>query len=154
MKLLSQAVSPLALLVFVQAAKGENLTKCVTSCQDLWEEMANRCYLWPEEKLSWEDAELFCNNLEGHLASVTDEKIHKYLRSKVNIDDMVDELQIDKDLKEKLKKTLKKFPILFNGGLGKLSDDFPKSTMKLKEGAKPHAATYYTFVITYMQGSR
>ena len=53
MELLSQAVSPLALLVFVKAAKGENITKCVTSCQDEWEEMANRCYLWPEEKLSW-----------------------------------------------------------------------------------------------------
>ena len=33
--------------------------------------------------------------------------------SKVNIDNMVDKLQIDKDLKGKLKKTLKKFPTLF-----------------------------------------
>ena len=94
MMLFSQAASPLALLVFVEAAKGENLTKCVTSCQDQWEEMANRCYLWPEEKLSWEDAEHFCNNLEGHLASVTDEKIHKYLRSKVNIDDGLDDIWV------------------------------------------------------------
>ena len=94
MKLLSQALSPLALLVFVKAAKGENLTNCLTSCPDPWEEMANRCYLWSEEKLSWEDAEHFCNNLEGHLASVTDEKIHKYLRSKVNIDDGLDDIWV------------------------------------------------------------
>ena len=64
--------------------------------------------------------------------------------SKVNIDEMVDELKIDKDLKGKLKMTLNKFPTLFGGGLGKLSDEFPRAKIKLKKGAKPHAATYYT----------
>ena len=74
------------------------------------------------------------------------EKILDADYSKVNIDDMVDELKIDKDLKGKLKKTLKRFPTLFGGGLGKLSDKFPKAKIKLKEGAKPHAANYYTLL--------
>ena len=57
---------------------------------------------------------------------------------------MVDELQIDQELKGKLKKTLKKFPTLFGGGLGKLSDEFPRAKIKLKEGEKPYASNYYT----------
>ena len=67
---------------------------------------------------------------------------------------MVDELQIDQELKGKLKKTLKKFPTLFGGGLGKLSDEFPRAKIKLKEGAKPHAATYYTLPHTQRDPAR
>ena len=74
--------------------------------------------------------------------------------SKVNIDEMVDDLNIDKDLKGKLKQTLNKFPTLLNEGLGKLSEDFPKATIKLKKGAKPHAATYYTLPRAYRQPAK
>ena len=63
--------------------------------------------------------------------------------SNVNINKIVDGLDINKDLEGNLKETLNKFPTLFDGGLGKLSEDFPEATIKLKKGAKPYAATYY-----------
>ena len=66
--------------------------------------------------------------------------------SKANIDKMVDWLDINKDLKGKMKKTLNKFLTLFGGGLGKLSEDFPKASINVKEGAKPHAATCFTLL--------
>ena len=73
---------------------------------------------------------------------------------KVNINKMVDELDIDKDLKGKLKKTLNKFQTLFGGGLGKLSEDFPKASIQLKEGVKPHTATYHTLWRTYREPAK
>ena len=46
---------------------------CVGSCGKNWETQENRCYYFSKGKLSWVDAEKFCQrNLGGQLASVTD----------------------------------------------------------------------------------
>ena len=61
--------------------------------------------------------------------------------SKVNIDEMVDGLDIGRDSKRELKKTLNKFPTLFGGGLGTLVGEEAK--IVLKKDAKPHASNFY-----------
>jgi hypothetical protein len=55
--------------------------------------------------------------------------------SKVDIDIMVDELNIEESSKRKLELTLKKFPTLFGGGLGQLN--IPPVSIELKKDAKP-----------------
>ena len=49
--------------------------------------MEDRCYLWPTTWMSWPDAEKFCNEKDGHLASVTNLKVHEYIMSKVVTND-------------------------------------------------------------------
>ena len=62
--------------------------KCLSSsCPDGWERLEGHCYLWPPTESSWAAAEQFCNYQDGHLASVTTEEIHMYMRYKVNIVD-------------------------------------------------------------------
>ena len=56
---------------------------CFPSCPESWEEKENFCFLWPNPSKSWEDAEKQCKNYGGHIASVTSQKIHFYLLSKV-----------------------------------------------------------------------
>ena len=73
---------------------------------------------------------------------------------KFNINEIVNELDINNDLKQKLKNTLKKFPNIFGGGLRTLSDRFPPAKIKLKEGAKSFAASYYTLPRAYEQPTR
>ena len=58
--------------------------ECFSSCPENWEENEDRCYLWPSHKRSWKEAELFCKEEGGHLASVTNQKIHDYIWSKVD----------------------------------------------------------------------
>ena len=62
--------------------------------------------------------------------------------SKVDLDNMVNELEISPGSKSKLKQTLKKFPTLFGGGLGLL--DIPPVTIELQQGAKPFGGRYYS----------
>ena len=69
------------------------------------------------------------------------EKILDSDYSKVDINKMVDGLDIHWDSKRELKKTLKKFPTLFGGGLGTLVDKEAK--IVLKKDAKPHASNFY-----------
>ena len=68
--------------------------------------------------------------------------------SKVDIDEMVDELDLQPDTKVKLKKTLKKFPILFGGGLGLL--DIEPVKIELQPGAKPYKGKYYSTPKAYV----
>ena len=76
------------ILISFQDIKGENLTKCISSsCPNNWEKMEDNCYLWPSMKKSWLDAEKFCKENDGHLASVTNLKIHNYIQSKVDKND-------------------------------------------------------------------
>ena len=76
------------ILISFQGFKGENLTKCISSsCPNNWEKMEDNCYLWPSMKKSWLDAEKFCKENDGHLASVTNLKIHNYIQSKVDKND-------------------------------------------------------------------
>ena len=51
----------------------------MTACGNDWEKHGDRCYLWGEEKMSWDDAEAFCRKKGGHLASVTSEEINAYV---------------------------------------------------------------------------
>ena len=69
--------------------------------------------------------------------------------SKVNINEMIDDLDIKRDIKQKLKDTLKKFPNIFGGGLGKLNDSFSKAHITLKAETKAHASMYYTMPRAY-----
>ena len=68
--------------------------------------------------------------------------------SKVDIPAMVNELDITEASKRKLITTLQKFPTLFGGGLGKLTNMKP-ATIKLKKGSKPHAGRYYNLPKAY-----
>ena len=75
-----------SLFLSVHKTKGEkkNPNKCFPSCPDRWEEKEGHCFLWPQSSRSWEEAEKFCNDEGGHLASVTNLEIHNYIQSKVN----------------------------------------------------------------------
>ena len=67
--------------------------------------------------------------------------------SKVDIDTMVDQLQITRASKRQLKRTLKKFPTLFGGGLGTVN--IPPVTIELQKGAKPYKGRYYSVPKAY-----
>lgn len=58
--------------------------------------------------------------------------------SAVDIPAMVNELDISESSKRKLQTTLEKFPKLFGGGLGCLTNQKP-ALIKLKEGSKSYA---------------
>ena len=76
------------MLISAQGVKGKNSTsKCFPSCPDGWEELEDQCYFWSTTESSWFDAEEFCNDKDGHLASITNQETHMYLRYKVNIVD-------------------------------------------------------------------
>ena len=74
--------------------KTENTNKCDQSCPNDWEEEGGRCYLWPNIKKTWHDAELYCNKEDGHLASVTNKRIHDYIWSKKKLLDKSTEFWI------------------------------------------------------------
>ena len=61
-------------------------SSCVASCPSDWERQGDRCYFWSEDtrddRKSWFDAEETCKERGGHLASVSDELIHKYMQDK------------------------------------------------------------------------
>ena len=65
---------------------------------------------------------------------------------------MVDGLEITPPTKQRLKATLKKFPVLFGGGLGLLT--IKPVTIKLKEGANPFKGRYYSVPKALEQPSR
>ena len=87
---------------------------------------------------------LYSMHLDSPILKDTEERVEKILDSdysKVDIDEMVDGLDISRDTKRDLKKTLHKFPTLFGGGLGTLVDEEAK--IVLKKDAKPHASNFY-----------
>jgi len=43
--------------------------KCVEACGQEWEKNGEHCYLWNSEARNWTDAEDFCQQAGGHLAS-------------------------------------------------------------------------------------
>ena len=67
--------------------------------------------------------------------------------TKVDIDDMVDDLDIEQSSKRALKKTLKKFPDHFGDGLRLL--DMKPVSIKFKEGCKPYQGYYYNIPKAY-----
>ena len=82
---------------------------------------------------------------EGPLLQEAEEQQDKMMDcnySKVNIDAMVTDLDIDDSNKEQLKKTLRKFENgLFGWGLGKLKN-CKTAHIKLKPGASPYKGRY------------
>ena len=66
---------------------------------------------------------------------------------KVDINDVMDGLDIQSSSKRSLKSTLKKFPKLFGGGLGKL--DMKPVSISVKEGSKPHQGRYFNILQAY-----
>ena len=71
------------ILFSFQAITGEEENKCVPLCPDGWEKLEDRCYLWPTTLMTWAEAEHFCKEGDGFLASVTNLNIHEYIMSKV-----------------------------------------------------------------------
>jgi hypothetical protein len=72
--------------------------------------------------------------------------------SKVDIDIMVDELGIKESSKLMLKRTLKKFPTLFGGGLGRLN--IPPVSIELKKDVKPYQGRYYNIPKAFESSTR
>ena len=81
------------LALFIQENQGqqENPKKCFWSCPDGWEIEEDSCYLWTDEKKTWDEAERYCNNKGGHLASVTNLNIHNYIWSRAKSRDQKQE---------------------------------------------------------------
>jgi len=52
---------------------------CALTCDPGWEKFSDKCYFWSKESLFWSEAELKCQSLGGHLASVTSNNTHDYL---------------------------------------------------------------------------
>ena len=50
--------------------------------------------MWPNIKKTWHDAELYCNKEDGHLASVTNKRMHDYIWSKKKLLDKSTEFWI------------------------------------------------------------
>ena len=69
----------------IQKSRGEQENWC-PSCPNNWEEKEGHCFLWPSVRKSWREAEKFCNDEGGHLASVTNMEIHNYIWSKEKVD--------------------------------------------------------------------
>ena len=75
----------LLLVIQHNNAEEENINNCVPSCLGDWEEEGDRCYLWPLFRTTWGQANQHCIGKGGHLASVTNTKIHNYISSKVTL---------------------------------------------------------------------
>ena len=58
-----------------------NKSECVETCKQNWEENGSRCYFWSTEQKSWWEAEDFCKEEGGHLASVTSNATNDYIMS-------------------------------------------------------------------------
>ena len=77
------------------------------------------------------------------------DKMMDYNYSKVNIDAMVADFELNDSNKEQLKKTLRKFENgLFGGGLGEVKNCKP-ARIKLKPGASPYKGRYYNLPKAY-----
>ena len=50
-----------------------------------WEQNGDNSYLWSTTNKNWADAEEFCVNEGGHLASVTSDAINEYVMEGMNI---------------------------------------------------------------------
>ena len=61
---------------------------CVTKCHQDWENHGDHCYLWSDKDTSgmktWDEAEEFCIQKGGHLASATTAAIEAYITKENN----------------------------------------------------------------------
>lgn len=130
--------------------------------------------LFREEEIQWENDKiplktigavrdkevcemLYSMHTDSPLLQEAEERQNKMLDcnySKVDIDAMVSELDIDDNNKTKLRRTLKRFEKgLFGGGLGCLTTD-KKAHVKLKPGAIPYKGRYYNMPKAYEHVAR
>ena len=72
--------------------------------------------------------------------------------TKVDIDDMVANLDIQQSSKRALKSTLKKFGKILGAGLGKLY--LESVLITLKEGSKPYQGSYFNIPLAYNKTTR
>ena len=80
--------------------------------------------------------------LEEHQGHILDIKY-----TKVDFNEMLDNLHIQQSSKHALESTLKKFPKLFGGGLGKF--DMKPIPITLKEGPKLYQGRYFNIMKAY-----
>ena len=59
---------------------GECEASCVDHCARALKQFKGRCYVWIGEPKSWWEAESHCRHMGGHIASITSDSIHVYLR--------------------------------------------------------------------------
>ena len=55
------------------------------SCEEGWEENGKHCFYWSTENKTSNDAEDFCWNRSGHLASVTTNYTNNYIKNKLGL---------------------------------------------------------------------
>jgi len=58
--------------------------KCVEACDNSWEQNGDHCYFWGTNKKNWTDAEDFCQEEGGHLASVTTNETKDFVLEGMN----------------------------------------------------------------------
>ena len=64
----------------------EDKRDCVESCRED-KRLDDHCYYWSTARKSWEDSELYCQHMKGHLAAVTSLDFQNFLK-KVNKDEV------------------------------------------------------------------
>ena len=57
---------------------------CTVKCDPGWQLFNGSCYFWSQEKLFWGAAEVKCQSLGGHLASVTSNDMNDFLYKHVS----------------------------------------------------------------------
>ncbi|KAJ8026239.1 Contactin-associated protein 1 [Holothuria leucospilota] len=58
----------------------ENQARASDSCPSGWAEYNSNCYRYIEEKKTWYDAEVYCQNQGGHIVTPADESEYLYVR--------------------------------------------------------------------------
>ena len=64
-------------------AEQETTKKYASSWPKDWEKAENHCFFWPTAWEDWEEAEQYCRDKDGHVASLTTLGIHNYPWSKI-----------------------------------------------------------------------
>ena len=79
------------LLLCLARSYGSNCeASCAVSCpyrRDIgknWQMFNDRCYYWSKGRRNWTSAENFCKSAGGHLASVTDQRVHNFIKNELS----------------------------------------------------------------------
>jgi len=67
----------------IEVVSGNN--RCANSgCGNDWEPYDDHCYYWSNNTKTWDEAEAFCQEENGHLASITSNAINQYVVEGMN----------------------------------------------------------------------
>ena len=58
---------------------------CVVSCPTNWERNGDQCYYFSKGGRNWHEADEFCRRWGRHLAAVTNEQVHNFLKNKLGL---------------------------------------------------------------------